>query len=92
MAQWLRLRAPNSGGQGSIPGQGIRSHVLQLKILHAITKGLHGTTKTRSSQINKLKKIRISEMVPLISLTYYILSLCLLVSFSVTRGMGLPSH
>ena len=34
---------------GSIPGQGTRSHMLQLKILHS-------TTKTRSSQMNKYFK------------------------------------
>ena len=32
VAQWLRLRAPNAGGPGSIPGQGTRSH------MHAATK------------------------------------------------------
>ena len=32
VAQWLRLRAPNAGGPGSIPGQGTRAHVPQLKI------------------------------------------------------------
>ena len=33
MVQWLRLRAPNAGGPGSIPGQGTSSsHMLQLKI------------------------------------------------------------
>ena len=26
MAQWLRLHTPNAGSQGSIPGQGTRSH------------------------------------------------------------------
>ena len=31
MAQWLRLQAPNTGAPGSIPVQGARSHVLQLK-------------------------------------------------------------
>ena len=38
--QWLRLRAPNAGGSGSIPGQGTmnRSHRPQLKIPHATTK------------------------------------------------------
>ena len=36
----------NAGGLGSIPGQRTRSHVLQLKIPHAITK-------TGYSQINK---------------------------------------
>ena len=46
VAQWLRLRALNAGGLGSIPGQGTRSHMLQLKILHA-------ATKTQHSQMNK---------------------------------------
>ena len=31
MAQWLRLQAPNAGRPGSIPGQGTRSHMLQLR-------------------------------------------------------------
>ena len=31
MVQRLRLRAPNAGGLGLIPGQGIRSCVLQLR-------------------------------------------------------------
>ena len=31
LVQWLRLRAPNAGIPGSIPGQGTRSHMLQLK-------------------------------------------------------------
>ena len=38
VAQWLRLRAPNAGGLGSIPGQGTRAHVPQLKIPCAETK------------------------------------------------------
>ena len=46
MVQWLRLHAPNAGGLGSIPGQGIQSHMPQLKNLHA-------ATKTRHSQILK---------------------------------------
>ena len=49
VVQWLRLRAPNAGGLGSIPGQGTRSHMPQLKILRA-------TTKTQHSQKNKKKK------------------------------------
>ena len=32
------LCAPNEGDLGSIPGQGSRSHMLQLKILHATIK------------------------------------------------------
>ena len=49
VVQWLRLRAPSAGGLGSIPGRGTRSHMLQLKILHA-------STKNRHSQINKINK------------------------------------
>ena len=29
VVQWLRLLAPNTGGPGSIPGQGTRSHMPQ---------------------------------------------------------------
>ena len=48
VVQWLRLRAPNAGGPGSILGQGTRSHMLQLK------KIPRAATKTRCSQkINK---------------------------------------
>ena len=32
VVHWLRLRAPNAGGLGSIPGQGTRSHMLQLRM------------------------------------------------------------
>ena len=31
VVQWLRLHAPNAEGQGSIPGQGTRSHMPQLR-------------------------------------------------------------
>ena len=31
MVQWLRFRAPNAGGLGSIPGQGTRSRMPQLR-------------------------------------------------------------
>ena len=34
VVQWLRPHTPNAGDLGSIPGQGTRSHMLQLKILH----------------------------------------------------------
>ena len=46
VVQRLRLHAPNAGGLGSIPGQEMRSHMPQLKILPA-------TNKTRGSQISK---------------------------------------
>ena len=47
---------PGQGGSDSIPGQGTRSHMPQLKILCAITK-------TQHSQINKiiLKKKRVGN-------------------------------
>ena len=38
-AQWLRLRAPNAGGLGPIPGQGIRSHMRQLRPKNAGDEG-----------------------------------------------------
>ena len=51
---WSRLRAPNAGGPGSIPGRGTRSHThAAAKTSHAATKSLHATAKTRHSQINK---------------------------------------
>ena len=33
VVQWLRLCSPNAGGLGLIPGQGTRSHRLQLRVL-----------------------------------------------------------
>ena len=38
VAQWLRIHVPSAGGLSSIPGQGTRSHILQLKLLHAANK------------------------------------------------------
>ena len=35
---WLRLKTPNAGAPGSIPGQGARYHMLQLSF-HATNKG-----------------------------------------------------
>ena len=53
VVQWLRLHAPNAGGPGSIPGQGTRSLMPQLKIPHASKKFSHAATKTRCNQIKK---------------------------------------
>ena len=42
-------------GPGSIPDQGTRFHMLQLKILHATkTEDPQAATKTRNRQMNKL--------------------------------------
>ena len=38
MFQWLRLCTPNAGDTGLTPGQKTRSHMLQIKNLHAATK------------------------------------------------------
>ena len=43
----IKLHAPDTGGLGSIPGQGTRCHMPQLRV--PTTKILHG-------QINKLRK------------------------------------
>ena len=63
---WLRFHISMQGGSGLIPGQGTRSLMLQLKILHAARKIphtarkiLHAATKTQCSQIKKKKKIQL---------------------------------
>ena len=38
VVQWLRLHTPSAGSLSSIPGQGTRSYISQLKILHATTE------------------------------------------------------
>ena len=38
MVQQLRVHTPNTEGLGSIPGQGTRPHMPQLKIPHATVK------------------------------------------------------
>ena len=56
MAQWVRLRAPNAGGPGSIPGWGTREHMHAATMSsHAATKDLAAATKTQLRQ-NKLNK------------------------------------
>ena len=57
VAQWLRLRAPNARGPSSIPDQGARSHVLQLRVRMPQPKIPHAATKTQHSQINKIINI-----------------------------------
>ena len=47
MVQWLRLRTPNTRGRGSVPSQGIRSHVLQLR---------RGTDRYTNRHLKKKKK------------------------------------
>ena len=61
MVQWLRFCTPNRGGPGSIPGQGTRSRMPQVKIPHVATKDpatkiSRAVTKTQRGQINKYQK------------------------------------
>ena len=45
VVKWLRLRAPNAGGPGSIPGRGTRSHILELRVLVPQLKNPHADIK-----------------------------------------------
>ena len=38
LVQWLRLHVLNAGAVGLTPGQGTKSHMSQMKILHTATK------------------------------------------------------
>ena len=53
MVQWLRLCTHNAGGPGSIPGQGTRCHMLQLRVHMPRPEIPRATTKTWQSQINE---------------------------------------
>ena len=63
VVQWVKLPAPNSGGPSLIPGQGARSHLPQLKILHATMKikDPRAAAKTWHSQIKKKRSFRETE-------------------------------
>ena len=63
VAQWLRLYAAKAGGLRSIPGQGARSYMPQVKIPRATTKMEISVfhRKTQHSQINKDQKKKKSE-------------------------------
>ena len=56
VAQWLRLCTPNAGGLGSIPSQGSRSHMPQLRVLTLQLNIPHAITKTRCDQMKKRKE------------------------------------
>ena len=57
MVQWLkRLCAPNAGGLGSIPGEGIRSHMLQIRPSAARLK-----TKTKTVEQSAQERDGASE-------------------------------
>ena len=54
VVRWLRLHTPNAGSLGSIPGQGTRSHMPQLRVCMLQQRILHAAMKTQHSQKNKL--------------------------------------
>ena len=60
MAQWLRFRAPQAGGPGSIPGQGTISHMPQLRPTGAkkINKNKYFFKKTTTLLEKQKKTVR----------------------------------
>ena len=54
VVQCLRLHAPNARGPGSIPGEGTRSHMLQLRPSTAENK--QANKKTKQCGLKKKKK------------------------------------
>ena len=71
MVQWLRLQVPSAGGLSLIPGWGIRSHSLHLRvhmlqqnIPQAATKS-QGSHKTNNCKIpRKTRKHRLTRVSP----------------------------
>ena len=61
MVQGLILGAPNAGGLGLIPGQGTRSHMLQLKPPHTATKDPTTATKTEDPTCPKAQHSQIKK-------------------------------
>ena len=55
VVQWLRLRAPNAGGPGLVPGQGTEAHRLQLRIPFA-TRKVRDPAESNKEIIHILKK------------------------------------
>ena len=53
MVQWLRLHTPNTGGLGSIPVWGTRSHMQQLKTLH-----IYDTVQPKTKANKKQTRIK----------------------------------
>ena len=54
VVQWLRLHRANAGGLSSMPSQGTRSYMLQLKDPSCSDLKKHPATKAWCSQINKI--------------------------------------
>ena len=53
VVHWLRLQIPSAGGPGSIPGQGTKSYMPQLRVHVCQPKKVsRAAIKTQHSQIN----------------------------------------
>ena len=59
LVQWLRLRAPNAGDLGLIPGLGTRSHMLQLRVCMLQLKILHAATKLTCCKWVHMQQLKI---------------------------------
>ena len=55
MVQWLRLRAPNGGGPGSILDQETRSHMPQLRVRMSQLKNLNAETTIEDPAMPQLR-------------------------------------
>ena len=60
----LKLQAPSAVGPGSIPGQGTRAHMLQLKIQHSATKIPNAVIKIECSK-KKKKRLKSHHVYPI---------------------------
>ena len=50
VVQWLTVHVPNAGDLGSIPGQGTRSHVLQVRVGMALGSVSSGKLRSPRSR------------------------------------------
>ena len=55
VAQWLRLHGCKTGGPGSIPVQGTRSHMLQLSVRMPHLKNPQAAMKTDDPRVPQLR-------------------------------------
>ena len=67
VVQWLRLHIANATGPGSIPGQGSRPHMQQLRVHMPQLKILHAATKkiTQAATEKKMPARTASSMAPM---------------------------
>ena len=64
VVQWVRLRAANAGGLGSIPGRGTRSRMPQLRSLHAATESPQAATNSLHAATKRSRMPQRTSCVP----------------------------